>query len=207
MAETIHRQLANARGGRLAEESLAAMVVPPGLSKGTIGEKYFGDTLRELASIGVVRVADGHVSLPNDDRRSRRARAMRDLVRSASMASEADTDLWEKDDLGSLVLLGARDLVRALAWFLSLDVLTGPYSYSKGATPIGSLQELHTRDGSSSTPTVGIRSFGGVGISALRANSRCTQALGARRRRCFRIRPTRCALNFHDASRSANGCP
>lgn len=144
MAETIHRQLANARGGRLSEESLAAMVVPPGLSKGTIGEKYFGDTLRELASIGVVRVADGQVALPNDDPRPRGSRAMRDLVRSNAMRSEANTDLWEKDELGSLVLLGARDLVRALAWFLSLDVLAGPYSYDKGASPISSLQEQHT---------------------------------------------------------------
>lgn len=144
MAETIHRQLANARGSRLAEESLAAMVVPPGLSKGTIGEKYFGDTLRELASIGVVRVADGQVSLAKADLGRGNSNAMCDLVRSSAMRSEADTDLWEKDELGSLVLLGARDLVRALAWFLSLDVLTGPYSYDKGTSPISSLQEQHT---------------------------------------------------------------
>jgi hypothetical protein len=144
MAEAIHRQLADARGGRLSEESLAATVVPPGVSKGTIGEKYFADTLRELGSIGAVHIADGQVSLPNEARGARDPGAMRALVRSNAMRSEAETDLWEKDELGSLVLLGARDLVRALAWFLSLDVLAGPYSYDRGSSPINSLQEQHT---------------------------------------------------------------
>ena len=144
MAEAIHRQLADARGGRLSEESLAATVVPAGLSRGTIGEKYFGDTLRELASIGAVQVADGQVSLPDGEPGLREVGAMRDLVRSRAMVSEREVDLWEKDEFGSLVLLGARDLVRALAWFLSLDVLAGPYSYDKGSAPISSLQEQHT---------------------------------------------------------------
>jgi hypothetical protein len=144
MAEAIHRQLAAARGNRLAEESLAAAVVPDGLSKGTIGEKYFGDTLRELATIGAVDVVDGHVALPEDEAGARDERTMPDLVRSRAMLAEIDVDLWEKDEFGSLALLGARDLVRALAWFLSLDVLAGPYLYDRGAAPVGSLQEQHT---------------------------------------------------------------
>lgn len=144
MAEAIHRQLADARGGRLSDESLAATVVPRDLSKGTIGETYFGDTLHELASIGVVQLADGQVSLPDDVSGVRNSGAMRELVRSRAMLAEAEVDLWEKDDVGSLVLLGARDLVRALAWFLSLDVLDGPYSYDNGPLAIGSLQEQHT---------------------------------------------------------------
>jgi hypothetical protein len=144
MAEAIHRQLSDARGARLSDESLAATVVPKSLSKGTIGDKYFADTLRELASIGAVQVTDGQVSLPDDVPGVRDPGAMRDLVRSRAMIAEAEVDLWEKDDAGSLLLLGARDLVRALAWFLSLDVLDGPYSYDKGSVPIGSLQEQHT---------------------------------------------------------------
>src|SRR5947209_5245898 len=122
MAEAIHRQLAAARGGRLAEESLAAAIVPEGLSKGAGGEKYFNDTLRELAAIGAVVLNDGQVALPADEAAVRRTGSMRGLVRMKAMAAERDADLWEKDDLGSLVLLGARDLVRAFAWFLSLDV-------------------------------------------------------------------------------------
>jgi hypothetical protein len=144
MAEAIHRQLATARGGRLAEESLAATVVPAGLSKGPGGEKYFWDTFRELAGIRAVELDEGQVSLPHEEKGARDLGAMRSLVRSKAMTAEKEADLWEKDELGSLVLLGARDLVRALAWFLSLDVLSGPYWYDKGPVPISDLQEQHT---------------------------------------------------------------
>lgn len=144
MAEAIHRQLAAARGARLAEESLAATVVPNGISKGSGGEKYYADTLREIAAIGVVRIEDGHVSLPDDIPDARAPGAMARLVRARAMAVERETDLWEKDEYGSLVLLGARDLVRALAWFLSLNVLNGPFTFAKGANPLSQLQEDHT---------------------------------------------------------------
>lgn len=144
MAEAIHRQLAGARGGRLAEESLVASVVPAGLSKGAGGEKYFGDTLRELAGIGVVRVEGGQVSLADGVQDARESGAMAGLVRSQAMLAERDSDLWEKDELNSLMLVGARDLVRALAWFMSLNVLDGPFTFAKGGNPISRLQEDHT---------------------------------------------------------------
>lgn len=144
MAEAIHRQLAGARGARLAEESLAASVVPSGLSKGAGGDKYFGDTLRELAGIGAIQIEDGLVSLPEAKQESRSPGAMAGRVRTSAMAAEHDSDLWEKDDLGSLMLLGARDLVRALAWFMSLNVLNGPFTFAKGANPLSQLQEDQT---------------------------------------------------------------
>jgi hypothetical protein len=144
MAEAIHRQLVAARSGRLAIESLAANVVPAGLSKGEIGAKYFGDTVRELASIGVIEVEDGHARLGGARDETGVAGAMPRLVRARAMAAERDTDLWEKDDAGSLMLLGARDLVRALAWFLSLNVLHGPFTFNKEANPLAQLQEDHT---------------------------------------------------------------
>jgi hypothetical protein len=144
MAEAIHRQLAAARGARLAQESLAAAVVPEGLSKGAGGEKYFSDTLRELAGIGVVVLEDGQVALPADAPAVRQPGSMHALVRTKLMTAERGADLWEKDELGSLVLLGARDLVRAFAWFLSLDVAQAPYAYARGSQPLERLQEDHT---------------------------------------------------------------
>ena len=144
MAEAIHRQLAGARGARLSEETLAASVVPSGLSKGSGGDKYFADTLRELAGIGVIQIEDGQVGLPEANRESRSPGAMAGLVRTSAMAAERDSDLWQKDDLGSLMLLGARDLVRALAWFMSLNVLNGPFTFAKGANPLSQLQEVQT---------------------------------------------------------------
>lgn len=144
MAEAIHRQLATARGGRMSEDALASTVVPPGMSRGTIGDTYFANTFRELTSIGALQVTQGQVSLPVTALASRESGTMRDVVRSRAMLSERDVDLWEKDARGALALLGARDLVRAIAWFLSLEVLRGPYSYDKGTSPINSLQEQHT---------------------------------------------------------------
>lgn len=150
MAEAIHRQLAAARGGRLTEESLAASVVPKGLGRNVardepfIGEIYFAKTLHELASIGVVQVEDGQVSLQREADDARAAGAMADLVREAAMRSERETDLWAKDDQGALMLLGARDLVRALAWFMTLNVLHGPFTFTKGVNPIAQLQEDQT---------------------------------------------------------------
>jgi hypothetical protein len=111
-----------------------------------VGEKYFGDTLRELAGIGVVRIEDGQVRLPDDVARAREPGGMRDLIRVRAMAAERGSDLWEKDDQGALVLLGARDLVRALAWLLSLNVLAGPFTYAKGNAPLSELQVDHTGD-------------------------------------------------------------
>lgn len=159
MAEAIHRQLAIARGGRLSHESLAAAVVPSGLSKRatateeTGGEKYFNDTLRALSAVGALETKDGLVALPQSYRRVPTSEGMRNLVRSKAMEAELTSDLWEKDDYGSLVLLGARDLVRVFAWFLSLDVLGGPYAYAKGASPLELLQREHTGENLILNPT------------------------------------------------------
>jgi len=144
MAEGIHRQLCRARGGRLSRDALAELVVPAGLSKGPGGEKIFGDTLRELCSIGAL-VADAEsVALPDEAEAPREPGAMRRIVRERTMAAELDSDLWEKDDAGSLINTGARDLVRAVAWFLSLNVDEGPFEFEKTDPALTELQQRHT---------------------------------------------------------------
>jgi hypothetical protein len=69
---------------------------------------------------------------------------MAHLVRERAMRAELGTDLWEKDEAGSLVLLGARDLVRALAWFLNLNVTEGPFDFEATNPKISELQEHQT---------------------------------------------------------------
>src|SRR4051812_28391507 len=103
MAEGIHRQLCRARGGRLSRDTLAELVVPAGLSKGPGGEKMFDDTLRELSSIGALAADGESVALPGEAEAAREPGAMRRIVRDRAMAAELDSDLWEKDDAGSLV--------------------------------------------------------------------------------------------------------
>ena len=146
MAEAIHRQLVAARGNRLTEESLRAFVVPKGISKGQGADNYFSYTLGQLTAIGAVIADENQISLPTDPDYAQTPGAMRDLVRSKAMAAERQSDLWEKDESGTLSLLGARDLVRVFAWFLSLDVLSGPYTYDGSGGQLGTLQRDHTRE-------------------------------------------------------------
>ena len=127
MAEAMHRQLVAAPGARLKRSTLQDSVVPEGMS-GAGSKKIFADTLRELVGIGALDSDGDDIRLP-DAPAARQTGAMSRLVRARVMAAERDTDLWERDSYGSLVLTGARDLVRALAWFLNLDVLEGPYDF------------------------------------------------------------------------------
>jgi hypothetical protein len=143
MTEAIHRQLLAARGRKLSRENLQAAIVPPGISKGAGAEKMFADTLRELVGIGIVEESDGDLRLPEDPEARVPGGAPR-FVRKRVMVAELESDLWEKDEQGSLSLLGARDLVRALAWFLNLDVLAGPYHFDKTTTNLSQLQEQQT---------------------------------------------------------------
>ena len=142
MAEVIHRQLAVARGGRLARSTLEAQILPGGTAKPEPA-LLFAETLRELVSIEALLDIDDHIVLPAmPDVRERGA--MRNVVRKQAMAAELSTDLWQKDELGSLVLVGARDLVRTLAWFLALSVTESPYHFDKTNPSVSQLQEQHT---------------------------------------------------------------
>jgi hypothetical protein len=143
MAEAIHRQLRAARGARLKRDALEASIVPAATGRGSGGLKLFTDTLRELSVIEAVAVTDDEVRLP-DSPNAREPDQMARLVCERAMTAELETDLWEKDDAGSLVLLGARDLVRALAWFLNLNVTEGPFDFEATNPKISELQEHQT---------------------------------------------------------------
>ncbi|MGO9791892.1 MAG: protein DpdG [Solirubrobacteraceae bacterium] len=142
MAEAVHRQLRGAPGGRLTRETLQAWLLPKGIeSQG--GVKVFSDTLRELVAIGALEEEGGSVALPADVDGAREPGAMPEVIRIKAMLAELETDLWEKDDQGALVLVGARDLVRAVAWFLSLDIEDGPFEFERTTPALSDLQEQH----------------------------------------------------------------
>ena len=143
MAEAIHRQLAAAPGGRLSQDTLQGWLMPKGVESPG-GLKIFRDTMRELLVIGALEDDDGTISLPGDVPGARRSGAMREIVRVKAMRAELDTDLWEKDAENRLLLIGARDLVRAVAWFLSLSVVAGPYDFERTTPALSELQERHT---------------------------------------------------------------
>lgn len=143
MAEGIHRQLAGAPGGRMTRDALQGWLMPKGIESPG-GLKVFNDTLRELVMIGALEETDSAVALPRDVDGARAPGAMREIVCTKAMLAERESDLWEKDDKNSLILLGARDLVRAVAWFLSLNVVDGPYDFERTTPAVSALQEQHT---------------------------------------------------------------
>src|SRR5579862_9146299 len=143
MAEAVHRQLAAAPGGRLAGQTLQAQLLPQGIESPG-GLKVFNDTVRELSVIGALEESGGSISLPMDIDSARAPGAMRQIIRTKAMFAEREIDLWEKDDGGTLVLLGARDLVRAVAWFLSLSVVQGPFDFDRTTPAVSTLQEQQT---------------------------------------------------------------
>jgi len=145
VAEAIYRQLTAAPGGRLAEDTLRRRVVPDGL-KSTAGTTMFANTLRELRSIHAVIDDDGNLALPARNG-GRETTPMAALVRQAAMDAERDRDLWERDADGFLVLTGALDLIRSVAWLLCLPVHESPYSWQVAGRPsVADLQRQQLPD-------------------------------------------------------------
>ena len=141
MAEGIHRQLRGAPGGRLKRDTVVQYLMPRGIDTPR-GRAVFTATLRELHAIGAVEQDDEHLAVPAEPKWAREVGAMPRLIRDRAMATERKSDLWEKDE-GALLLVGARDLVRALAWFLNLDVQDGPFDFQSTSPALSELQETH----------------------------------------------------------------
>ena len=100
-------------------------------------DSVVGMTLRDLHAIGVLVEDSGKVSLSNA---ARTATSNRIAIRKCLLSCVDPAALWDVDEKGNLRLEAGRDLVRALAWFLSLPVRSGPYKYA------GDVDTRQTRD-------------------------------------------------------------
>lgn len=94
--------------------------------------------LRDLEAIEVIVSDNGGPRLSD---RAAQAQSNAAAIRSCLFAAVDEKDLWHAGDDGTLPLEGGRDLVRALAWFSSLDVTHGPYAY-KGEIDARQQREL-----------------------------------------------------------------
>jgi hypothetical protein len=117
--------------GKVSREDLASLI------RGGQDDKVVGMALRDLTAIGVLLEEGGVVTLSDT---ARRASTNRIAIRKCLFSHVDPGSLWDSDEKGSLRLEAGRDLVRALAWFLSLPVRDGPYKYA------GDIDSRQTRD-------------------------------------------------------------
>ena len=110
-------------GGQYPAERARAMLCPSALlpEETRAKDETFNQAVRTLQDLGLVAVEGDDLSLapvarelsPGD------VDGFADLVRRAALESDRNTGLAESDDQ-----TGPKDLVRALAWFLTLDAFT-----------------------------------------------------------------------------------
>ena len=108
-----------ASDGKLAEKDAKLLLTPPSLTAGENDE--YDVAVKTLADLDIVTRADGIVALRGEARTlsSDDVTGFNGLLRRAALDPARNVGLAETDDLG-----GAKDLVRALAWFLTQDPAT-----------------------------------------------------------------------------------
>jgi hypothetical protein len=134
VARVLFRALKAADGFGLPRAELAKSVAPASLARGTDsapgdGSKGFDDTLTACVMIGLFD-RDGdmirlHPELPGYTRDRRQGdHHFRPLVRDLILRDALNYGLWDSTE-------GARDLTRALAWYLAQDPLQPPASWNE----------------------------------------------------------------------------
>jgi hypothetical protein len=108
-----------ALGGKSDTQTARQLLTPPSLPPGETEE--FSDAIKSLADLGLVTTADGIVELTPAARTVSPANVagFNELLRRAVLDPARNTGLAERPDAD-----GPKDLVRALAWFLTNDPLT-----------------------------------------------------------------------------------
>jgi hypothetical protein len=108
-----------ASGGKLAEKDAKLLLTPPSLTAGENDE--YNVAVKTLADLDIVTRVDGIVALGEEARTlsSDDVTGFNGLLRRAALDPARNAGLAETDDLG-----GAKDLMRALAWFLTQDPAT-----------------------------------------------------------------------------------
>lgn len=133
VAAVLFRTIRAADGFELTREDLERTVAPAALPRGEAaasgpGSRGLDDTLTACVVLGLLE-RDGdlvrlHPQLPDDVRDRRREPDLRRLLNDLVLAEELNFGLWESTE-------GARDLTRALAWYLAQDPLRAPGAWNE----------------------------------------------------------------------------
>jgi hypothetical protein len=137
VARVLFRALQAAESYALSKDELSRMVAPSALPRGEDaprdhGSRGFDDTLAACLTIGLFDRGGDLITvnpaLPDYARdRRRRDQHFRSLVRDLVLSEAVNYGLWDSTE-------GARDLTRALAWFLAQNTLRppGPWNEASG---------------------------------------------------------------------------
>lgn len=134
VARVLYRALHAADASGLSRDDLAKAVAPASLPRGDgapsgAGSKALDDTIAACITIGLIERQDDqlglHPGLPAAarDRRHWDA-ALPSIVLDLVLDERLNHGLWESTE-------GARDLTRALAWFLGQDTLAPPAAWNE----------------------------------------------------------------------------
>lgn len=133
VATVLFRALRAAERFELPLEELERTIAPAALPRGEAapsgpGSKGLDDTLTACVVVGLFERAGDvirlHPRLPDQVRDRRRGQDVRCLLRELILAEELNFGLWESTE-------GARDLTRALAWYLAQDPLRAPGAWNE----------------------------------------------------------------------------
>lgn len=133
VAVVLFRALRSAEAYQTTKEELEKIVAPASLPRGEgaalgPGSKGFDDTLTACVVIGLFErdgdIVSLHPRLPEHVRDRRREPDIRRLMRDLLLAEELNFGLWDTTE-------GARDLTRALAWYLAQDPLRAPGGWNE----------------------------------------------------------------------------
>lgn len=141
LMEVIHRCLRGAERQAMERETLIRLLAPSSLGQGDAGQpgsRALSRTLIACRMIGLLVEerpgSDGQVmvylnaAVRADGRDGRGGRQFRSALRMLVLDEVLNGELWEESD-GGPSQEGARDLTRALSWFLAQDVFGPPLWY------------------------------------------------------------------------------
>lgn len=133
VAAVLLRAVRGSEGQQVSREELEGAVAPSALQRNEggasgPGSKGFDDTLTACVVIGLFE-RDGDVirldpRLPDDVGDRRKEPDPRRLLRDLVLAEQLNFGLWDSTE-------GARDLTRALAWYLAQDSLRSPGGWNE----------------------------------------------------------------------------
>jgi len=133
VAAVLLRTLRGMDGQEATRDDLEKVVAPAALQRGerasaSPGSRGFEDTLRACVVIGLFERDDDvvrlHPALPEAVRDRRREPDVPRLLRDLVLTEQLNFSLWESN-------VGARDLTRALAWYLAQDPLRPPAGWNE----------------------------------------------------------------------------